>query len=73
MSQREQILKHLNEKGSITPLDALRYYGCLRLSARIYELRKDGHDIRDIGRGKHSCYHLVTVTPKQPASRADEQ
>jgi uncharacterized small protein (DUF1192 family) len=38
------ILKHLRRK-PITPIDALNLYGCFRLSARIMELRADGHNI----------------------------
>lgn len=41
-TQNQQILKHLQTGGSITPLDALNLYGCLRLGARIYELKKQG-------------------------------
>lgn len=39
LSQRELILRHLRKFGTITPMEALEYYGCFRLSARIYELR----------------------------------
>lgn len=33
-----QVLDHLEKYGSITQLDAIRF-GCLRLSARIWDLR----------------------------------
>jgi hypothetical protein len=39
-SQLSQIRRHLLTRGSITPLDALRDYGCMRLGGRIYELRE---------------------------------
>lgn len=45
MTQNAAILKHLKRK-SITPIDALELYGCLRLAARIDNLRKQGHDIK---------------------------
>jgi len=45
MKQIEAILSHLKIEGSITPLDALMLFGCFRLGARIFELRKQGHDI----------------------------
>ena len=45
MTQTEAILKHLKGGAEITPIDALAYYGCFRLAARISELRKDGHSI----------------------------
>ena len=44
-SQKEQILEHIEKYGSITPLEAERLYGCMRLGARIWDLRHDGHDI----------------------------
>ena len=46
MTQAEQILNHLETRGAITPLQALLEYQCMRLGARIYDLRKLGYDIR---------------------------
>lgn len=45
MTQNERILNHLRECGSITPLDALKEYGCMRLGARIYDLKRAGYQI----------------------------
>lgn len=45
MTQNQQILAHLKEYGSITPLQALNEYGCMRLGARIYDLKASRHDI----------------------------
>ncbi len=45
MSQETKILKHLKSGKSITPLQALRNYGCMRLGARILELRDKGFNI----------------------------
>lgn len=45
-SQEQLILKHLQEVGSITPMVALNKYGCFRLSARIFNLRAKGYDIK---------------------------
>jgi hypothetical protein len=45
LSQSQQILDHLRMNGSITPLVAMRKYGCLRLGARIYDLKREGHPI----------------------------
>ena len=44
-SQRKRIWKHL-QVAHITPLEALTLYGCFRLGARIYELRKEGKKIK---------------------------
>ena len=42
MTQNEMIINHLREYGSITQLEALRDYGCMRLASRIADLRKTG-------------------------------
>lgn len=47
VKQNEAILGHMLEGKSITALDALNSYGCFRLSARIYDLKKDGYPIKD--------------------------
>ena len=48
MTQTEQIVKHLNRRGSITPLEALEKFGCFRLAARILELRESGLSIETV-------------------------
>jgi len=45
MTQGSKILRHLQQYGSITPLEALREYGIMRLASRISELRKSGYKI----------------------------
>lgn len=45
MTQAEQILAHLERRGSINPLEALDRYGCFRLAARIADLKAEGHNI----------------------------
>ncbi len=44
-TQNEKILKYLKENGSITPIDALREFGCMRLGARIWDLKSIGYEI----------------------------
>ena len=41
-SQNEQIAQHLKQGKTLTSLEALRLFGCLRLSGRIYDLRNKG-------------------------------
>lgn len=41
-SQRDKIIGYLYDYGSITPLDALQEFGCMRLAARIADI-KDKH------------------------------
>tara|TARA_R100001591_G_scaffold21072_1_gene30036 strand:+ start:1203 stop:1457 length:255 start_codon:yes stop_codon:yes gene_type:complete len=48
VSQAKNILAHLVQHRTITPLEALNQYGCFRLSAVIFNLKKDGHDITTI-------------------------
>ena len=46
MTHNELILKYLkNHKRGITPQQAYEKFGCLRLSARIHDLREKGYDI----------------------------
>ena len=40
-SQNNQILDHLLKGRSITPIQALQWFGCFRLSARIHNLREE--------------------------------
>lgn len=42
MNQSEKILDYIRENGSITPLDALREFGCMRLASRISDLKHAG-------------------------------
>jgi len=46
MSQTQAIKQHLESGQAITPLEALQQYGCLRLAARISDLRDQGMNIR---------------------------
>lgn len=39
MTQNEIVWHHLKKKKSITPLQALKLYGIMRLGARIHELK----------------------------------
>lgn len=42
MTQNERIERHLSKFGTITAAEAMSEYGIMRLSARIYELKKMG-------------------------------
>lgn len=48
MTQNEMILEHLKKHGSITQTEAIRDMGCYRLGARVYDLRRSGHNITRI-------------------------
>ena len=44
-TQREKISNYLDKYGSITPLEAIRDLGVMRLAARINEMINDGERI----------------------------
>lgn len=46
MTQKDMILRYMQEHGSITQLQAVEEFGCYRLSGRIYDLKNDGFAIR---------------------------
>jgi hypothetical protein len=49
MSNKERVLKYIEEFGSITSLDAFRDLGNTRLSASIWDLiHRDGYEIKSV-------------------------
>jgi hypothetical protein len=48
-SQTTQLLELLSDRGDegVTPLEALYAIGCMRLAARVYDLRAEGWGIDD--------------------------
>ena len=66
-SQGARILATLRRGNSITPIEALRQYGCFRLAARIYDLRKIGFDIVTIrehsNRKQCARYRMIAEPP----------
>ncbi len=44
-TQNKLIAQHLESGHTITALEALHRFGCFRLSARIWDLKKQGLDI----------------------------
>lgn len=46
MTQTEMVKMHLEELGAITALDAMNYYGIMRLASRITDLKKAGMPIK---------------------------
>jgi hypothetical protein len=47
-SQTDAILDYLSKGKTLTPLDALNKFGCFRLGARIYDLKKQGYEFNRI-------------------------
>lgn len=67
-TQKVQILEHMQAGNAITPLDALRLFGCMRLGARIYDLKQDGHVINTLivkdgaSGARYARYSLVSLS-----------
>lgn len=45
MTQTEKILRHIAEHGSITPVEALQEYGCMRLASRMCDIKRAGYSV----------------------------
>ena len=64
-SQKVAIANYLRSGKSLTALEALDKFGCLRLGARIWELKQEGRQIMKytarVGRGQETkriaCYY----------------
>ena len=46
MKQAERVLKYMRDFGSITQLEAIRDISCMRLVARIFDLKREGYAIK---------------------------
>ena len=43
--QRNEVMKHLLEKGELTSMEAFDLYGCTRLAALVHDFRSMGYEI----------------------------
>ena len=60
-TQCQRLEQYFKDFGSITQLEALRDLGIYRLSSRIFEMKKDGFEIKDkqecvLNRYGEKCY-----------------
>lgn len=68
MTQCDLILRYMQDEGGITPWEAMREFGCMRLGARIWDLKRRGVEIsrelvKDRNRyGKSVSYARYRVT-----------
>lgn len=46
LTQCDRVLKYMRDFGTITPLQVLGDLGVMRLGARIWDLRREGHKIK---------------------------
>jgi hypothetical protein len=52
-TQKQKILNHLRMFGSITPLEAMKEYGCMRLAAVIFKLKNEYSIVTDMQDSKN--------------------
>lgn len=69
-SQRDMILEALQAGEHLTAIDALSRFGCFRLGARIWEIRKElGYDVRtklvETPGGAHVAEYWIEVNQGQ--------
>ena len=60
MSQKKRVLHWLKSGRTLTPLEALNNRMGMRLSAIIFNLRDEGHDITNVGKEKYAEYKLMS-------------
>ena len=66
-TQSEKVLEYMQVNGGITSMDAFRDLGITRLSARIWDLRKEGTEIDNYRvsykapDGTHKHYDVYTL------------
>lgn len=61
MTQKERVLRHIKDHGSITSFEAFEEYGITRLAARISDLREDGIGIISVSETKKNRYGEPTT------------
>lgn len=66
LTQKQAILEHLQSGKTLTAMSALKLYRCMRLAARIKDLRDEGHTITSTSKPVHNGptiteYKLVVV------------
>jgi hypothetical protein len=62
-TQESRILSALNHGATLSPLEALKDFGCMRLGARIYDLRCKGNKIKSClteYKGKHFAIYWIS-------------
>ncbi len=62
-TQKDRILAHLLAGHSLSSLEAWAHFGCYRLGARIYELRRQGYTIATgrEGSAQYARYRLLAM------------
>ncbi len=62
VTQKDEVLKYLQCQDGITSAIAFNLFGITRLAAVVFDLRKQGHDIRmEMKKGKNSYFGVYTL------------
>lgn len=76
-TQAEQILAALKQGRKITALDALNEFGCMRLGARVLELKDEGYVIEGerfkTPSGKNVKRYFLAAIPEPESTQAHHQ
>ena len=59
MNKREKVLNHLLKGGTITKIQALRWWGLLNLGDAIHILRKRRYDIKSVMKKRNGSEYAV--------------
>ena len=76
LTQCERIVRHLNDHGSITSLEAMSEYGIMRLASRINDLKGMGYPIlseRMTGKNRYNettSYSVYRLANKEVTTNA---
>ena len=71
LTQCERVLRHLEDYGSITSLEAMSEYGIMRLASRIADLKEQGYAIvseRETGKNRYeetTSYSVYRLAHKE--------
>ena len=74
MSQSKDIKHYLSSGYSLTPLEALNKFGCMRLAAVVYDLKKEGmaigsRTIKSLNGKRYSEYYSLDLVNKKPQTK----
>lgn len=69
MSQKQQVLKHLESGRELSPIEAFNLFGTMRLSAIIFALKKEGIaiDTRYVQNNNTRGYAVYSLKRKKQA------
>ncbi|MBR5199235.1 MAG: helix-turn-helix domain-containing protein [Bacteroidales bacterium] len=76
LTQCDRIIRHLNDHGSITSLEAMSEYGIMRLASRINDLKGMGYPIlseRMTGKNRYNettSYSVYRLANKEVTTNA---